>query len=132
MPADLNPSAKPPLSVRLRSDWLRGILRADLIRHDTLLGLVAHWSDDDAKHDVLLQLDALADAMSGPREGELDALVERVEDAAALDTAEIEIGLSDALRLRDELDAVIASLSRFNPQRVRPVVVPSQRERRTA
>ncbi|RYJ29396.1 hypothetical protein CU044_2137 [Streptomyces sp. L-9-10] len=130
MPADLNPSTKPPLSVRLRSDWLRGILRVDLIRHHTLIGLVQHWGDNDAREDVITQLDALAEAVQSPREGELDALTEAVEDAAALDTAEIDISLSDALRLRNELDAVIGRLSRFNPQRI--TAVPSLPERRTA
>ncbi|PVE04637.1 hypothetical protein [Streptomyces scopuliridis] len=130
MPADLNPSSKPPLSVRLRSDWLRGILRVDPIRHHTLIGLVQHWGDADAREDVITQLDALAEAVQSPREGELDALTEAVEDAAALDTAEIDISLSDALRLRDELDEAIDRLSRFNPQRL--AAVPSLPERRTA
>lgn len=117
MPAELPPSSKPPLSARLRSDWLTGILRVDLIRHHTLISLVASWVDDEAREDVVTQLDALAEAVSSPREGELDALVEHVEDAAGMDSAEVEIGLADALRLRDELDAVITALSRFNPQR---------------
>ncbi|MFJ2675074.1 hypothetical protein [Streptomyces sp. NPDC087525] len=131
MPADLTPSTKPPLSVRLRSDWLRGILRVDLIRHHTLIGLVQHWAEDDAREDVITQLDALAEAVASPREGEVDALTEAVEDAAAMDTAEIEISLADAVRLRDELDVVIVRLSRFNPQQLRPAVA-SLPERRTA
>lgn len=129
--ADLPLSSRPPLSVRLRSDWLRGIIRVDLIRHHTLIGLVQHWGEDDAREDVITQLDALAEAVCSPREGELDALTEAVEDAAALDTAEIDISLSDALRLRDELDAAIESLSRFNPAR-RLASVPSTQERRSA
>ncbi|MFJ9214275.1 hypothetical protein [Streptomyces sp. NPDC102264] len=128
--ADPTPSSKPRLSVRLRSDWLRGSLRVDLIRHHTLIGLVQHWAEDDARADVITQLDALAEAVASPREGEVDALTEAVEDAAALDTAEIDISLSDALRLRDELDVAIDRLSRFNPQRI--AAVPSLPERRTA
>ncbi|MCL7377425.1 hypothetical protein [Streptomyces sp. 35G-GA-8] len=128
--ADLNLSTKPGLSVRLRSDWLKAIFRVDLIRHHTLIGLVQHWGETDACEDVISQLDALAEAVQSPREGELDALTEAVEDAAALDTAEIDISLSDALRLRDELDEVIAKLSRFNPQPL--AAVPSLPERRTA
>ncbi|MFD3917186.1 hypothetical protein [Streptomyces sp. NPDC058603] len=130
MPADLNPSTKPGLSVRLRSDWLKAVLRVDLIRHHTLIGLVQHWGETDAREDVITQLDALAEAVASPREGELDALTEAVEDAAALDTAEAELSLSDALRLRGELDAVIGLLSRFNPQQIPSVA--SLTERRTA
>lgn len=130
MPADLSPSTRPPLSVRLRSDWLSAILRADLIRHHTLVSLVATWAEGDAREDTITQLDALAEAVHSPREGELDALTEAVEDAAAMDTAEVEIGLADALRLRDELDTVIASLSRFNPQRL--AAVPARSDRRAS
>lgn len=116
---NLTPSTRPPLSVRLTSDWLRGILRADLIRHHTLLGLVGTWGETGAREDVIDRLDDLAEALQSPREGELDALTEAVEDAAAMDSAEIEISLADALRLRDELDAAIVRLSRFNPGRNR-------------
>ncbi|MYZ37510.1 MULTISPECIES: hypothetical protein [unclassified Streptomyces] len=130
MPADLTPSTTPGLSVRLRSDWFKAIFRADLIRHHTLIALVQHWGDADAREDVINQLDALAEAVASPREGELDALTEAVEDAAAMDSAEIEIRLADALRLRDELDAVISKLTRFNPQRL--TAVATRPERRTA
>ncbi|WP_405611198.1 hypothetical protein [Streptomyces sp. NBC_01508] len=124
------PSTRPPLSVRLRSDWLRAIFRVDLIRQHTLIGLVQHWAEPQARDEVVDQLDALAEAVRFPREGELDALTEAVEDAAAMDTAEVEIGLADALRLRDELDTVIERLSRFNPQRL--AAVPAQQERRAS
>ncbi|MFF1958019.1 hypothetical protein ACFVWX_13635 [Streptomyces sp. NPDC058220] len=130
MPADLTPSSKPGLSVRLRSDWLKAIFRVDLIRHHTLLGLVGQWAEDGAREDVIDRLDTLADALQQPREGELDALVEAVEDSAGMDTAEIEISLADAVRLRDELDAAIGWLTRFNPQRL--TAVSSRPERRTA
>ncbi|QCX81116.1 hypothetical protein C9F11_37665 [Streptomyces sp. YIM 121038] len=111
-------SSKPQLSFSLRSDWLAAYLRVDQIRHDTLVGLVAAWSDPDARDDVLAQLDALAETVASPREGELDALVEQVEGAAGMDDAQVEVRLDDALRLRAELDAVIAKLGRFNPDRV--------------
>lgn len=111
-------STNPQVSFSLRVDQLAAILRVDRIRHDTLVSLVATWaSDDEAREDVINQLDALAEAVASPREGELDALVEHVEDAAAMDDAQVELDLTAALRLRDELDAAIKSLARFNPAR---------------
>ncbi|WP_159073667.1 hypothetical protein [Streptomyces sp. RTd22] len=122
--ADLTPSKKPGLSASLTSDWLKGLLRVDQIRHDTLVSLVTGWADDDARDDVIAALDDLAEAMRSPREGELDALVEAVESAAAMDYPQQEFGLADALRLRAELDAVIERLARFNPA---AAVLPAQR-----
>ncbi|MEI5100363.1 hypothetical protein RB200_19775 [Streptomyces sp. PmtG] len=113
----MNESSKPPLSITLRSDWLAAYLRVDQIRHDTLVSLVAAWSDPEAREDIVAQLDALAEAVASPREGELDALVEAVEGAAGMDDAQIEVRLDDAVRLRGELDAVIEQLARFNRAR---------------
>ncbi|MFF9894914.1 hypothetical protein [Streptomyces longispororuber] len=111
-------STNPQLSFSDRDDQLAAILRADRIRHDTLVSLVATWhSDDEARDDVIAQLDALAEAVASPREGELDELVQHVEDAAAMDDAQVEVDLATALRLRDELDGVIRTLARFNPAR---------------
>lgn len=126
--SDLSQSSEPQMSIRLRADWLAGILRVDRVRHDTLVSLAVAWASDEAREDISLQLDALAEAMQSPREGELDHLVQAVEDAAAMDDAEIVIDLHTALRLRAELDAVIESLSRFNPARARLArSVPGQR-----
>ncbi len=124
----MNHSSKPQLSFSVGTNQLHGILRADQVRTDTLVSLVAHWADDDARDDVINQLDALAEALQSPREGELDALIERVEDAAAMHDAEVEVGMHELLRLRDELDAVIAATAgRFNRSRItapRPVPGP--------
>lgn len=124
------PSRVPGLSIRPNATWLGGVLRADQIRHDTLVSLVATWSNDEAREDIILQLDALAEAVQSPREGELDHLVTAVEDAAAMDDAETGLDLRAALRLRGELDAVITTLARFNPAAAaRPVLlakVPNQ------
>lgn len=115
----MNHSTKPQLSFSVGTNQLHGILRADQVRTDTLVSLVAHWADDDARDDVINQLDALAEAIQSPREGELDALIEAVEDAAAMDTAHTEISMHELLRLRDELDAVIAATAgRFNRSRI--------------
>ncbi|THA56140.1 hypothetical protein [Streptomyces sp. A1136] len=128
-----NPSSEPQLSVRLRADWLAGILRADQVRHDTLVSLAVAWGSDEAREDISLQLDALAEAMQSPREGELDHLVQAVEDAAAMDYPEVEIDLRAALRLRAELDAVIEALGRFNPAATaRPVLLARQQDRRAS
>lgn len=117
---DLTPSRKPGFSFSLTSDWLKGLHRNDQIRHDTLISLVTGWADNDARDDVIAALDDLAEAMRSPREGELDQLVEAVEGAASMDYPQQEFGLSDALRLRSELDAVIERLARFNPAAVLP------------
>jgi hypothetical protein len=112
----MNESSKPPLSFTTGSNRLHGVLRADQVRLDTLLSLVAGWEDPKTRDDVIAQLDALAEAVASPREGELDQLVEQVEDAAGMDTAHIEVRTPDLVRMRDELDAVIAGTAgRFNP-----------------
>lgn len=113
-----NPSREPGLSVRLDAMWLSGILRVDQIRRDTLVTLVQTWAEDGAREDVIDQLDALAEAVQSPREGELDGLLDAVESAAAMDDAETRIDLPALLRLRAELDAVLAVAGRFNPARV--------------
>ncbi|MFF3622370.1 hypothetical protein [Streptomyces sp. NPDC002467] len=127
--SDPTPAQEPGLSFRLDVTWLYGILRADAIRRDTLVSLVQTWAEDGAREDVIDQLDALAEAVQSPREGELDGLLEAVESAAAMDDAEVRIDLHAALRLRAELDAVIAKLARFNPTRVE---LPRQQDRRAA
>lgn len=126
-------SPQPQLSLRLDATWLHGILRADQIRHDTLVSLVATWGDPDARDDILAQLDALAEAVQSLREGELDALLEAVEGAAGMDDAEIRVDLHTLLRLRAELDDVIEKRGRFNPAAVaRPIVLPRQQDRRAS
>jgi hypothetical protein len=112
----MSDSSKPQLSFTTGANGLHGLLRADDLRLDTLIGLVATWDDPEAREDVINQLDALAEAVTSPREGELDALVQQVEDAAGMDTSHIEVKMPDLIRLRDELDRVIAGTAgRFNP-----------------
>ncbi|MFE0800131.1 hypothetical protein [Streptomyces sp. NPDC058812] len=120
-------STNPQLSFEPRSDWLAGYLRADQIRTDTLVQLVAKWADPDARDDVLDALDALAAVVQGTaREGELDAAVEGVEDAASMDTARVELDAFTVRRLTTELEPLARKLSRFNPQGI----VPAPREGR--
>lgn len=131
----MNESTNPQLSVSLRSDHLAAYLRDDRNRRDTLMQLVAHWAEPKARDEVLDALDALAEVVQGvAREGELDAAVEEVEGAASMDTAHTELRLTDALRLRDELNAVIAKLGRFNPAatraRLAAAPMPAQADRR--
>ncbi|MFE3578768.1 hypothetical protein [Streptomyces vinaceus] len=109
-----NPSREPGLSIRLDATWLSGILRADQIRRDTLLSLATAWGSDEGREDLTLQLDALAEAMQSPRDGELDDLLDAIEGAAAMDDAEVPLDMARLLRLRAELDAVIEVVGRFN------------------
>lgn len=122
----MNQSTNPDLSFELRADWLAGYLRADQIRTDTLTQLVGHWADPDARDDIIARLDQLAEVVQGPRrEGELDAAVEAVEEAAVMDTARIEFTARTARRLMQELGHVASKLCRFNPLGTK---VPHQRE----
>lgn len=123
MADDMNPSSKPQLSARPSAMWLETVLRVDQIRTDTLTQLVQHWADPESREDVIAQLDALAEALASPREGELDSLVEHVEDAAGMDSAEVRVTRWDARRLRDELDVAT---------RRSPVGLPVQRVRRAS
>ncbi|MFC7817623.1 hypothetical protein ACFUTR_23615 [Streptomyces sp. NPDC057367] len=120
-------STNPQLSFTPRSDWLAGYLRGDQIRTDTLVQLVQHWADLDARDAVIEALDALAVVVQGAaREGELDAAVETVEDEASMDTARIEVDAFTVRRLATELEPLAGKLSRFNPQGI----VPAPREGR--
>lgn len=128
---DRTPAQEPGLSVRVDATWLTGILRVDQIRHDTLVSLAVAWGNDEGREDLILQLDALAEAVCSPREGELDHLVTAVEDAAAMDDAETRIDLHTLLRLRAELDVVITKLGRFNKAAARRPF-PRQQDRRAS
>ncbi|MGW1939013.1 hypothetical protein [Streptomyces goshikiensis] len=130
---DTSPSREPGLSIRLDATWLAGVLRVDQIRRDTLLCLATAWGSDEGREDISLQLDALAEVMQAPRDGELDHLVDAVEGAAGMDDAEVTVDLARLLRLRAELDEAITMLGRFNPAAVaRPVVLPTQQNRRAS
>lgn len=114
----MNHSSKPPLSFSLGTNHLHGVLRADQIRTDTLVSLVAKWGDTDTRDEVIAALDELASVVQGiRREGELDAALDQIEDVAAMDTAHTEISIRDARRLLAELTEVDRVLSRFNPER---------------
>jgi len=111
-----NESTNPQLSFYSRSDWLAGFLRADRIRLDTLVQLVAGWEDEDTRDTVIATLDALAEIVQAPHDGPaLDAAVEAVEDASGMDTAQVPIDKTHALRLHAELFTVVERLTRFGP-----------------
>lgn len=111
-------SRKPQLSIRVSEDWSRGRLRVDAVRTETLRQMGAAWAEPGGQDDIIAALDTLAElAVGDPSPEELDAAVDRLEDVSCETRPEVEFGLEDALRMRDELDAVIAKLSRFNPQR---------------
>lgn len=120
-------STNPDLSFSLYSDWLRCVLRVDAIRRDTLHQLGQTWAEDDGRADIERALDALAELTVGSATAtELDAAVDAVDDAGCSEHADVRITLPEALRLRGELDSVIARLSRFGAK------VPQQRTERGA
>lgn len=107
-------SNKPDLSWEISANHLHGMLRVDQIRTDTLVQLVASWSDPDARDEIIAALDDLADVVSHERrEGELDAAVEEVEDAAGMDTAHVEVDMHDVRRLLAENAEVDRVTGRF-------------------
>lgn len=111
----MNESSKPQLSFSLGANHLHGVLRVDQISTDTLMQLVAKWSDPDVRDEVIEALDELAAVVQGiRREGELDAALDQVEDVASMDTAQVEVAIPDVRRLLAELAEVERVTSRFN------------------
>ncbi|MEU2443508.1 hypothetical protein ABZ588_08310 [Streptomyces althioticus] len=107
-------SKKPPLSFETRVDDLAGVLRVDQIRTDTLVQLVQHWAEPKDRDAVIDALDELAAVVHSPRvEGALDAAVEAVESAAAMDAAQVDVPVTDVRRLLGELQRVAARVGRF-------------------
>jgi hypothetical protein len=114
----MNHSSKPQQSFSLGADHLHAVARFDQIRTDTLVSLVAQWADPDAREEVIDALDELAAVVRGvAREGELDAALEQVEDAAGMETAQVEVGMRDVRRLLAELVEVERRTSRFGQRR---------------
>lgn len=107
-------SNKPQLSFEVGANHLHGVLRVDQIRADTLVQLVQHWnSDPKSRDEVIAALDGLADVVSSVRrEGELDAALEDVEEAAAMETAQVEVDRWDVHRLVAEAAEVGRLISR--------------------
>lgn len=125
-------SNKPGLSWETSGDHLRGILRVDQIRTDTLMQLVQHWaSDPDARDQIIDALDELADVVNGPRrEGELDAAIEQVEDVASMDSAQVEVGMHDVRRLLAENGEVERVTGRFRGRGASEIKHPSMAKTR--
>jgi hypothetical protein len=115
----MNHSQKPPLSFETGTTHLTGVLRVDQIRTDTLVQLVQHWAEPRDRDAILDALDELAAVATSPaREGELDAAIAQVEDAACMDTAQVEVQMPDVRRLLGELTQVARRLGRFAQRRV--------------
>lgn len=110
----MNHSSKPGLSFNVGVNELHGVLRVDQIRNETLMQLVQHWAEPKDRDAIIDALDELAAVVTGvAREGELDAAVEQVEDAAGMDTAQVQVGMHDVRRLLAELTEVERRTSRF-------------------
>ncbi|WP_435279274.1 hypothetical protein [Streptomyces sp. 1222.5] len=113
----MNHSKKPSQSFSLGANQLHAVLRVDQIRTDTLTQLVQHWAEPKDRDAIIDALDELAAVVTGvAREGELDAAIEQVEDACGMDTAQVEVSISDTRRLLAELTEVARRLGRFNPK----------------
>ncbi|NGO70243.1 hypothetical protein, partial [Streptomyces boncukensis] len=110
-------SKKPGLSAGVDAAEMAVVLRVDAIQRGTLTAMARTVAESvEAEDDVHTALMTLGEVVTGDASGpEEDAHVEALEEAACLDYAAVEIGLADAVRLRAELDAAIARLSRFNP-----------------
>jgi hypothetical protein len=95
------------LTVDLTATW-KVRLTVDAVRRQTLLAMAAAWRETAGEDDISEALGRLAD-ISGvdTTEGEEDAAVEAVEDAACLPYPTVDLSLREAKRLRDELDAAI-------------------------
>jgi hypothetical protein len=127
----MNHSSKPGMSFSLGANHLHGVLRVDQIRKDDLVQLVAGWGDEDTRDDVIAALDELAAVVTGvAREGELDAAIEQVEDVAGMDTAQVEVRMSDVRRLLAELSEVARVLFRFRPKGASEIRHPAMRATR--
>jgi hypothetical protein len=119
------------MSFSLGATHLHSVLRVDQIRTDTLMTLVAGWGDEDTRDDVIAALDELAAVVTGvAREGELDAAIEQVEDVAGMDTAQVEVRMSDVRRLLAELGEVARVLFRFGSKGASEIKHPSTRKTR--
>jgi hypothetical protein len=127
----MNHSSKPGMSFSLGANHLHGVLRVDQIRTDDLVQLVAGWGDEDTRDDVIAALDELAEVVTGvAREGELDAAIEQVEDVSGMDTAQVEVRMSDVRRLLAELGEVARVLFRFGSKGASEIKHPSTRKTR--
>ncbi|MDX3759284.1 hypothetical protein [Streptomyces sp. AK02-04a] len=127
----MNHSSKPQQSFSLGANGLHGVLRVDQIRTDTLMQLVQSWAEPKDRDDVIAALDELAEVVTGAaREGELDAAVEQVEDVAGMDTAQVEVRMSDVRRLLAEVSEVARVLFRFGSKGASEIRHPAMRATR--
>ncbi|QDN57340.1 hypothetical protein [Streptomyces sp. S1D4-20] len=127
----MNHSSKPQQSFSLGATHLHGVLRVDQIRTDTLMQLVQSWAEPKSRDEVIEALDELAEVVTGvAREGELDAAIEQVEDVAGMDTAQVEVRMSDVRRLLAEVGEVARVLFRFGSKGASEIKHPSMRATR--
>lgn len=106
-------SKRPDLSVRVDATWMNVLVRVDAIQRRALLEMAAAWNEQGGEDDIVTAMTVLADTVAGdPTCEQEDAAVEAVAEAAMLQDAEASMPLSEARRLRDELDAAIAKAER--------------------
>lgn len=91
-------------------------LVVEAVQTRTLHDMARVWHEVGGEDDISTALSVLADVLHGDSSGpEEDAATESVADAAGLTDADVDLTLEDAIRLRSELDAVIAQLSAAAP-----------------
>jgi hypothetical protein len=119
------PSRVPGLSIRPNATWLTGVLRADQIRHDTLVSLVADLEQRRGPrgHPPPARRARRRGAAPRVRASSITSSPQS-RTRRPWTTRRPGIDLHTALRLRTELDAVITKLARFNPAATaRPVLL---------
>lgn len=106
----------PQLSAEMSADGLECVLRVDQIRSDTLIQLAQAWADG-GRADIEAALDDLAEIVSGdPTDGELDAAVDAVDEAAGMTYPRIWLSKDQTRRLRRDLSKVMGIWARLRRQ----------------
>lgn len=121
-----NEHPNPGLSFSLRADWLKGRLRADKIRHDTLAALLRAWHDGE-REAIIALIDSFDEAARPSASQEMvDAATEEIEAACAMELAQIELRTGAMERLASEATDVAARLGRTEPTQLgRFYIVPA-------
>lgn len=105
-------SPNPDLSFGLRSDHLAAYLRADRVRHDTIMHLLMAWHDG-GRENLIELFDSLDDAARPAAPSEVqDAASQTVEDHVGMMPAIVPLDRANLARLVREAAHVTGVLNR--------------------